>query len=541
MAGRQPDTMAIAVPAGKDRNGQRDYIRYTFKQLDDDSNRIAGGLEQIGIKRGVRTVVMVKPGIDYFSLVFALFKVGAVMVMVDPGMGIRNLKQCLCEAEPEAFIGITKAHIARTLFRWARGSIRIKVAVGCKFPGLHTSLKHIRKIGSKTGQYVTAIVEPDDTAAILFTSGSTGVPKGVVYTHKIFTTQVEILRKIYQIKPGEIDLPTFPLFALFDPALGMTTIIPEMDFSRPAKADPAKIIKAIKKFKVTNMFGSPAIINLLGRYGEEDDIKLPTLKRVISAGAPVPAASLERFTSMLNADVYIHTPYGATESLPVSTISSDEILNETRFMTDQGAGVCVGRPVEGIEVSIIEIIDDPVTKWSDDLMVPTGQIGEIVVRGPVVTKEYFNRKQSTEMAKIPLDTEEGFCHRMGDVGYLDDKGRLWFCGRKKHRVITEDDETLFTVPCEAIFNVHPNVFRTALTRVIRSDGIVPVLCVELEKGIMIRDKQRIVWELLDIAEKHSITKPIENILIHKGFPVDIRHNSKIFREKLGVWADKYIL
>ncbi|MGR3218999.1 MAG: fatty acid CoA ligase family protein, partial [Candidatus Anammoxibacter sp.] len=436
MANLQPQTTALAVPCGHAKDGHIDYKSYTFKQLELDSCRIAYGLEQIGIKRGVRTVLMVKPGPDFFALVFALFKIGAVMVLVDPGMGIKNLKQCLNESKPEAFIGIPKAHIARMLFKWGNNTNRINVVAGFRLPGADATLDDIREIGSKENNpYQTACVQPDETAAILFTSGSTGVPKGVVYTHKIFTAQVELLKNMYQIKPGEIDLPTFPLFALFDPALGMTTILPEMDFSRPAKANPKNIINAIDRFGVTNMFGSPAVINLLGRYGKIHGIKLPTLKRVISAGAPVPAKSLERFKLMLEPNVNIHTPYGATESLPVSTISSDEIIDKTSKQTDRGYGICVGRPIDGMHVAIIKITDSHIAEWSDNLMSVQGQIGEIVVKGPVVTHEYFNREENTKLAKIPCESSGEFYHRMGDVGYIDDKGRLWFCGRKSHRVV----------------------------------------------------------------------------------------------------------
>ena len=130
----------------------------------------------------------------------------------------------------------------------------------------------------------------DDIAAILFTSGSTGVPKGAVYTHGNFLAQVELLKETYGIEPGEIDLPTFPLFALFDPALGMSAVIPEMDPTRPANVDPEKILGAIQRYGVTNTFGSPALLHRVGSYGAAHGVKLPTLRRVISAGAPAQPA-----------------------------------------------------------------------------------------------------------------------------------------------------------------------------------------------------------------------------------------------------------
>ena len=268
MARLQPETPAIFIPQGLDAQQQTTYAKYTFAELDQESDRMAAGLEAIGVKRGVRTVLMVPPGFEFFALTFALFKIGAVPVLVDPGMGVKNLKTCLAEAQPEVFIGIPKAHLARILLGWGKPTVRELLTVGKKFFWGGSTLDKILSKIPKDQQYPTAQTADDETAAILFTSGSTGVPKGAVYSHGNFSAQVEMLRHVYDICPGEIDLPTFPLFALFAPALGMTSVVPEMDFTHPADVDPVKIIAAIEKFKITTMFGSPALINRVGRYGE---------------------------------------------------------------------------------------------------------------------------------------------------------------------------------------------------------------------------------------------------------------------------------
>ena len=233
-------------------------------------------------------------------------------MLIDPGMGIRNLGKCLAEAKPEAFVGIPKAHLARRILCWSRDTIRTTVTTGSRLFGGQYSLRQLEKLGEPKGPLPVADTRGDETAAILFTSGSTGVAKGVVYTHGVFAAQVEYLKSVYAIEPGEVDLSTFPLFALFAPALGMTAVIPEMDPTRPAEVDPTKIIHAIEQFGVSNLFGSPALINRVGRYGSQEGIKLPTLRRVISAGAPVPAKVIERFTTMLTPGVQVFTPYGAT-------------------------------------------------------------------------------------------------------------------------------------------------------------------------------------------------------------------------------------
>ena len=527
MARRFSSKRAVACPVGRDSRGNTTYDELTFAELADEINRYSRGLSDIGITKGMRTILMVRPSLEFFILTFALFKVGATVVLIDPGMGRKQLIKSLGEVEAEAFIGIPLAHVARVLFSKAFCTVKIKITVGRKwFWGGYT----LRQIRSETGDaFPTAPTLSTDQAAIIFTSGSTGPAKGVVYEHRIFDAQVRYLESQYGYSPKEIDLPTFPLFALFDAALGMTAIIPDMDPTKPAEVDPERIISAIRDNQVSHMFGSPALLNRVSRYAEKYDIKFPTLKRVMTAGAPVPHAVLQRMRSLLPEEADIFTPYGATESLPVASIESREILGETSALTAVGRGICVGRPLEGMCVRIITISDESIETWADSLCLPQGEIGEICVKGPVVTKEYFRKKAATKLAKIA--DSDGIWHRMGDVGYLDEKGRLWFCGRKAHRVVTEK-ETMFTIPCEAIFNQHPKVYRSALVGVGAAGKQKPVLCVELEKG----ETQRPTAELLELAQRNPLTKNIETILYHPSFPVDVRHNAKIFREKLTVWA-----
>jgi acyl-coenzyme A synthetase/AMP-(fatty) acid ligase len=375
----------------------------------------------------------------------------------------------------------------------------------------------------------------DETAAILFTTGSTGPAKGVVYTHGNFDAQLRNIKSHLGISTDEIDLSTFPLFALFWPALGITSVIPDMDPTKPARVNPKKIIEAILNQGVTSMFASPALLNRVGRYGKQKNIMLPSLKRVISAGAPVAPSVIEQFASMLCEDAEIHTPYGATEAVPVISISSNEILCETKKLSEQGYGLCIGRPINDIDVRIIKISDDPISKWSTDLLVEDTEIGEITVRGDLVTRQYFERPKADALSKIKDGNT--IWHRMGDLGWIDSKGRIWFCGRKSHRVAIEE-MTLFTIPCEAIFNNHPMVFRSALVGIGPPNRQKPVVCIELEPKKDKVKKKKIEKELLELAQQNEFTKKIDTILFCKSFPVDIRHNSKIFREKLAIWAEK---
>lgn len=548
MARRCPDQVAVMFPTERRTAGRIEYASSTYRDLDRISDLLAEKLLNSGIGRGTRTVLMVPPSPEFFALTFALFKAGAVSVFIDPGMGIRNIGKCLEEAQPEALIGIPKALVARSLFGWGKTSLQRLIAVGrhadwCRWLSRKIEAWNVQAMdepGRVTecplhGEFPMAETSADDTAAILFTSGSTGVPKGAVYTQGNFAAQIEMLRTTFSIQPGEIDLCTFPLFALFAPALGMTAVVPRMDFTCPARVEPTEIAIPIEQNGVMNLFGSPALLNRVGRFYDGSDVQWPTVRRVLSAGAPVSAEIIERFSKRLAADVQIYTPYGATESLPVAVIGSREILDDTRHQTAQGAGTCVGRPVQGIDVAIIGITDSPIERWHESLIVGPGQIGEIVVSGPNVTQQYFNRPDLTALAKIFDPSTGRMRHRMGDVGYRDEQGRLWFCGRKSHRVVTPET-TFFTEQVEGIFNVHPAVFRTALVGVVKAGRAEPVLCVEREQAHRQLSKDHLTQELLARGAQYELTRPIQTILYHDAFPVDIRHNSKIFREKLAVWA-----
>jgi len=515
------------------------YQELTFKELDQQSDDIAYALYQHGLQPGDKAVVMVTPSITFFTLTFALFKAGIVPILVDPGMGLKNLKQCFEESEPDAFIGIPKAQLARLLFAWGKRTIKHIISVNGSpiFGGvqLSTLLKNHPRNGIQPLQQL----KPNQLAAILFTSGSTGTPKGVTYTHNMFEAQIYALKHDYQIKPGEADLATFPLFSLFGPALGMASIVPDMDASQPIKANPDNIFAAIEQYQCTNLFANPALLELLSQAGKAQNKKLPSLKRVISAGAPATLSSIELFSEMLNNEIEIISSYGATESLPISKIGSQQ-MQMSESITEQGGGICVGHAVSHIDIKIIKITEKKISRWHESLALPPFSIGEIVVKGPQVSRAYYQREQATQLAKIK--DGEHIRHRMGDVGYLDDKGKLWMCGRVAHRVISnhlEVNKPYYTIPCERIFNYHPAVKRSALVPIVIKGLRIPAICLELEKKTRI-DKEILFDELSDIGKRFPQTKGISLFFIHKKFPVDIRHNAKIFREKLAIWAQQQI-
>ena len=535
MATRTPFRRAIVFPVGNDPIGRSKFIQLSFQQLNEECDRYAHGLIQFGIHQGERVLLLMTPGIELIAVSFALVKLGAVPIFIDPGMGRKAFLQCVTDTEPTVFIGIPKAHIFRCLYPQPFKTIKHIITVGKHWFWGGITLDQVRANPYKP--FPAAPTTRESEAAITFTSGSTGMPKGVVYLHGMFGALIELMRDDIGISEGEIDLPGLYIFALLNPALGVTTIIPGMDPTKPAKVNAANIVDAIQTHGVTTSFGSPTIWKRVGQYCIENNIQLPSVKRILMAGAPVPPSLISQFSHILSTGE-VNTPFGATEALPITTMSGCEILADTAKLSEQGRGVCIGRATQGNKIYIIQITDNPIPVWDDALLVPQGEIGEIVVKGPVVTRVYINRPVQTALAKI--HDKDGIWHRMGDLGYFDEMGRLWFCGRKSHRVETRHG-LMLPVQCEAIFNHHPDVARSALVGVGKLGEQYPILIVEPKPNKMPTTPQarkRFITDLLALGDKYEHTRVIQEILFHPSLPVDIRHNAKIQREKLALWAEK---
>lgn len=546
LAARQPGRPAVKVPRGRTPAGDIDYLTLSFAELDAEVNAWAARLTARGVRPGDRTLVLVRQGLPLIASSFALFKLGAVPVVIDPGMGLRNFLACVARSRPRVLLGIPFAQLISRVFRPSFRSVEIRVGASSHIGHrISSPLSGIRHPGSEI-----AASRASDLAAILFTSGSTGDPKGVCYEHGMFDAQVRLVRDTYGIEPGEIDLPMLPIFALFDPALGMTAVVPELDPRRPAALDPAAIVRAIRQEGVTNSFGSPTLWRKIADHCLTHRVTLPTVRRVLCAGAPVPASLWTDAPRFLPRG-RLHSPYGATEVLPVSTVAADEI--------DTGSvhGALVGRPLRENRVKIIAISDDPIATLARARELPAGEIGEIVVTGPTVTKEYDGLPEATARAKIPEtgyripdSTAHGndelsglrfpksdipIWHRMGDAGFLDREGRLWFCGRVAERVETAAGP-LFTEPCEQVFRRHPAVARCALIGLGPRGRQKPGLVVQPTESGAALDPSRLAAELAGRGARHPHTAGIRQFFFRTRFPLDVRHNAKIDRAALARWA-----
>ncbi len=507
----------------------------TFREVESECDDYAHGLRTFGLRPGDKVLLMERPGPIFIALTWALFKLGCVPVFLDPGMGVKPLLRCIEQLKPDCLIGLRRAHILRSLHSKAFQSVRRAVVTDGRWIGA-SPLWRVSPPGA--GPFAPHEVTKEQLAAILYTSGSTGPAKGVEYRHGIFHAQVAALKNMFDFQPGEMDMPGFPLFALFSTALGLTCVLPELNPSRPASVEPARLVRAIHDWKVQNLQGSPAIWDKLGKYCRDYGIKLPSVRRVITFGAPISLEFIEMWRKLMDGHGDVYTPYGATEVLPVSLISGAEVMEQTSDRTKEGAGTCIGLPVEGVEVRIVSTSDEPVTEWNDELLVREGEIGEIVVHGEQVTWAYFDDQEATQNSKI-LQGDKVW-HRMGDLGYLDGEGRLWIVGRKSHRV-QGPDHVYYPVCAEGIVDQHPDVLRSALVGLGKAPEQKPAVVLQLHKPKLHKDvaeRNRIVREVKELLAGHALYGDVKTVLFHKDFPVDPRHNAKIDREALAEWAEK---
>ena len=519
---KYPNKKAVVMPHKKYFSLSYNYEYLTFSQLEENINKLSNRFVGMGIKSGDRVLLFVKPSIFFSAYTFALFKIGAIPIFIDPGMGVKNFLNAVSQVKADVLLGVPKAHFLSYVFKKKFKNISLRLTTKCFTFGAKSTVRNLKK---ESSHFNSKVMSKDDIAAILFTSGGTGVPKGVIYTHNIFIKQTEMLKGEFSLSSNDVDIPGFPLFALFTLAMGMTSCIPDMNPTRPSCANPKKLLKIIQDQKGTFVAGSPAIWKKLLDYCLEKKITLPSVKYLVMFGAPIPVDLHAGFEKVLPYGT-TYTPYGATECLPVTNISGREVLNETKNLTLNGAGVCVGKALLEVEVRVIkessDIINESMIKPLEEF-----EVGEIIVSSPASTPGYFHMDDKTKMAKIYEGDK--LWHRMGDMGYFDDGGRLWFCGRQRHSFEYEN-QSFYPIPVETIFNKSEKIKKSAL---VCKEGVGPVLIIE--KSNLNKSISKV--ELFEIAKSHKKTELIQDFYFYGQLPVDVRHNIKIDRIALSKWVN----
>lgn len=521
------------------------YAHTTYGELIKLVNQYQRGLSDAGLAPGDRVLMLVQPGADMLALTVAIAGRGATPVFVDPGIGLERLLKCIQDAEPHAFIGSPKAHILRHLRRSLFSRLKFYVTAAEWAFSRGSSLGHFKRFANAPLNNPVPLpvlrsdgaLKANNAALIAFTSGATGTPKGVIFTNEMLAAELNLIRDTLGQQLGGRDLTLLPIFSLFNVALGVTSVFPSMPTGKPLALDPAQVVKLVHDLSIDSSFGSPTLWNKIADYTFRIGATLPTIKRVFMAGAAVPAATLARVQGVLP-NAVVSTPYGATEVLPVTFITAPELAdNSSRVRANSGElGTLVGKAVPGVSIKIIKSSLDALESIEQAVPLAAGEIGEVIVCGANCSPEYLRRPDANRLGKI-VDKERGFWHRMGDLGYLDIEGRLYYCGRKTHSVYTAE-RAFHSVPIEEIFNQLPKVRRSALVGI--NSGREPALVVEPHPEFWPQDEaQRSLFlgELKALASKSELTASIVKFFFHRSFPVDARHNAKIFREQLQVWAE----
>lgn len=537
VARKDPERIAVIEPDGFDGNGKRKYKRFTYGQLSADAESIAPGLREMGIQERTRIICMTPPSYETTVIAIALHRVGAMTLWIDPAVGYLNVGERLRRINPEAFVGPAIAHLGRMTFGWGPRTLRKLIVIGkpAFFPGAR-SLDSLRR--QAPANPPDPDVTPDDPTSVLYTTGSTGPAKPTLYLHRNMAHMYRVVHESWRFQPGKppVDISIFPAFFTIPISAGGTMVVPPINFTRetPGKADPKAILEVINDCGVESCFASPVLLENMARYSVEHGLKTPTFRRAIGGGAPITARVKEALMAAMGPEGAVFSNYGATEALPSTEMDGRETLRETWAQTLKGAGLCVGRPFTGVEIKIVRMSDAPIPKIEDAEELPAGEIGEILVKSPHVSPGYYLDDESTRKNKI-FGSNGEIWHRVGDAGYLDDQGRLWYCGRVSQRVKGKGGP-LFSLICEPLFDAHPKVRRSGLVGIPNGEGEVPVICAELEPGTSASEHETIRKELLAIATTRPVTQQIQHVLFPARLPTDPRHDSKIERPKLAKWA-----
>jgi acyl-CoA synthetase (AMP-forming)/AMP-acid ligase II len=519
VATRVPDRPALIAPAP----GVGDR-RITFAGLRDRIDRAAAGLRRLGLAPEERVIVMIPMSIDLYVALLAVLQIGAVAVFVDPWIGVRQIAAFSAFAEPRAWIGVPRSHLLR-LVSGALRAIPWTVTTGFRFGPL-PARRTLAELEEGSGDGAIHPVEPSSPALITFTSGSSGEPKGANRTHGFLLAQHRALAAEFPAAEGDVDMPMFPVFSLNNLAVGVTSVVPDLDFRRVDRVDAARVLRQVADHNVTTCTASPPFFDRLCARIEAHPGERPRLRRLLTGGAPVSDAQLRAWRRALP-QTGIVVAYGSTEAEPVAHLAAEERL------ALQSPGYCAGRPMDRIRARLIRIHDGPVELGNggwEAWETPAGEIGELVVSGEHVCRDYYRNPRAVLENKI-REPDGTVWHRMGDTGSFDSAGRFWIAGRV-HSTIWRKGRP-----------VHPQLIEQAAQGEdsrIRRVAAVGLPDLSLGERVTVVVETGAGEELRDSVQARlaAAGQPVDEIVLTaEALPVDPRHNSKIdyrrLRERIG--------
>lgn len=488
--------------------------------------RVAAGYLELGIRKGDRVILFIPISVELYTAMFAIQRIGAIPVFLDSWARERHLAITGLAVAPRAMVNVEKAYqLCRDIPELA--SIPIRVSVGPTSDKYTASLEALQETPSMAA---IAPLKQEDTALITFTTGSSGYPKGANRTHRFLAAQHYALDKCIPYTLTDVDLPVFPIFSLNNIAAGVSTVIPAIDVSVPRENDPLILLAQISACNVTCVTLSPSIFNGLSAYCLKQKLLMPTLRRVITGGAPISRDNLIDFTSVArNAEVRVL--YGSTEVEPVAHIEAREMIafgsRSSRDSDWVDEGVNVGRIVEGLRYKFLKINHGPIEVQSaedwNSLEIGPGEVGELIVAGEHVCRDYYNNPEAFARSKI-LDENGEVWHRTGDLARMDEEGYLWIVGRV-HNAIQRNGIYVFPVRAEIILKRLPFVQSAAYVGIPDPELAERAVCVVVPKRTNHASSAQWEAEIKHIMAKNGVA--VDQILFRDSIPMDPRHHSKV--------------
>ncbi|GAA1186700.1 alpha/beta fold hydrolase [Nesterenkonia xinjiangensis] len=532
-------------PAVVDMTGE-EPATLSWQELSARIDALARGLSELGVARGDRVSLLVPPGNDLTVVLYACLRVGAVAVVADAGLGVRGMTRAARSARPEWIIGATPGLALARAFGWPGRRISVQALSSRQARLLGTVASVERLLRSHVGRTPEVPAPaPEDEAAVLFTSGSTGPAKGVIYTHGRLAALVALLRRQFDVVPGSSLIAGFAPFALLGPAIGATSVTPDMSVTKPATLTAVAVAEAALAGEATMFFGSPAALrNVVATGADLDPEQRAALRRialVLSAGAPVHPDLLDAVQELFPT-AEIHTPYGMTEGLLQADIDRGQVHEA---MATRQSGVCVGRPVAGVHVALAPL--DAEGRPAEELVVlqeppqpeAVGVLAEVVVSAAHM-KAGYDRLWDTDRASSRDDADGLLWHRTNDVGHVDAEGRLWIEGRLQH-VITAPGGPVGPGSVETPVDALEEVARSAAVGVgpVGTQSVVVIVEPQTDPGELSTGRSPLATPEFAAAVRGAAGDvPVSAVLVLEELPTDIRHNSKIDRTRLAVWADR---
>lgn len=515
------------------------FRTWTYRQLSRDADVVAAALQAKGYGAGTRIVFMAPPSYQASVVGIALSQLGVTSFAIDPSVGYLNVAERLRHIKPQAYVGIPLSQLGRVFFGWGPRFLKKSIVLDGWFPGATTFKELVSFSGSLQQKPPVSVDAP---CHVLYTTGSTGPAKPAMYTQRQFVNVYRTAHyswRFNEVDGVPVDMAAFPAFMYIVLSAGGTMVVPPINFARvrPATTPARDVCEVIEAAKVTSLFASPAFLERIAQYANAHPAPLRSLRRTVGGGAPLFSPLVRSLLEVIHPEGDACPNYGATEALPSTEISGREALAETAERTAAGEGICVGQPFPNVEVQVVSPIDGKSTQLKDYQALATGVEGELIVCGPNISTAYYNDEKSTLKNKLYGDDGRVW-HRLGDVGHLDEKGRVWVQGRIS-QCIRLDDELLLPIAIEARFDRHPKVRRSGLASRRNHQGVQEaVVAVELKQRLGAAEKAQLLAELQALTKTDAALARVSEVVILDALPVDPRHNAKIERGKLSALLQK---